>query len=102
LARDIGLTKYLQPVSDDAPSGPDLELAGDGDFFNYTLPAESRLPTQYLDATGKIVFDRSTINLKSAKSPRCWSAAAICAFCRCWRNLVPQTCPWMFLRNRSP
>jgi type VI secretion system protein ImpA len=68
LARDIGLTKYLQPVSDDAPSGPDLELAGDGDFFNYTLPAESRLPTQYLDATGKIVFDRSTINLDSEVS----------------------------------
>lgn len=65
MAKDFDFSRFLQPVSDDLPSGPDLELAGDGDFFNYTLPAESRLPTQYLDSSGKIIFDRSSLNLDS-------------------------------------
>lgn len=43
-------------------------MAGDGDFFNYTLPAENRLPSQYLDSTGKITFDRSALNLDSEVS----------------------------------
>jgi type VI secretion system protein ImpA len=63
LAKNFDFSRFLQPVSDDEPSGPDLELAGDGDFFNYTLPAENRLPSQYLDSTGKITFDRTALNL---------------------------------------
>lgn len=62
---DFDFSRFLLPVSDDLPSGPDLEVAGDGDFFNYTLPAENRLPTQYLDSSGKIIFDRSSLNLDS-------------------------------------
>jgi type VI secretion system protein ImpA len=65
LAKDLDFSRFLQPISGELPSGPDLELAGDGDFFNYTLPAENRLPAQYLDSTGKIVFDRSALNLDS-------------------------------------
>lgn len=63
LASNFDFSRFVEPVSDDQPSGPDLELAGDGDFFNYTLPAENRLPSQYLDSTGKITFDRSALNL---------------------------------------
>lgn len=65
LAKNFDFSRFMQPVSEDQPGGPDLEAAGDGDFFNYTLPAENRLPSQYLDSTGKITFDRSALNLDS-------------------------------------
>lgn len=65
---DLDFASYLEPVSELSPCGDDLELAGDGDYFNYTIPADSRLPTQYLDVTGKIVYDRSSINLDEETS----------------------------------
>ena len=68
LASNFDFSRFIESVSEDQPSGPDLELAGDGDFFNYTLPAENKLPSQYLDSTGKITFDRSALNLDSEVS----------------------------------
>lgn len=56
-----------QPVSDEEPSGPDLDEAMDTDYLNYTLVAADRLPTGYLvqvpGGDGRKPFDRSTIEL---------------------------------------
>lgn len=54
----------LSPAASEPPCGPDLDLAGDNDYFNYTIPAESRLPERFIEPdTGKI-FDRNTIDLE--------------------------------------
>lgn len=60
----LDLSRFLEPISDASPCGPDLDMEGDGDYFNYVLPAESRLPDKYLDpVTGKVQFDRSVFDL---------------------------------------
>jgi type VI secretion system protein ImpA len=54
----------LSPAASEPPCGPDLDLAGDNDYFNYTIPAESRLPERFIEPdTGKI-FDRNSIDLE--------------------------------------
>lgn len=61
----IDFAALLRPISDALPSGEDLENSGDADYSNYVFPAEGRLPAQYLDSTGKIVFDRSQVDVES-------------------------------------
>lgn len=57
---------YLpDPVTEGQPCGPDLDMDGDAEYFNYVIPAEGRLPSSFFDASGKITFDRSTIDLES-------------------------------------
>jgi type VI secretion system protein ImpA len=55
----------LRPVSDAEPCGPDLDLAGDNEYFDYLFPAEGRLPERFFIATEAKIFDRSSINLAS-------------------------------------
>jgi len=60
--------KLTEPVSAAEPCGPDFDELGDDKYLNYTLGAENRLPTRYLDfreSTDGIPFDPSTIDLKS-------------------------------------
>ena len=46
----------LAPISADAPCGPDLDAAGDGEFMNFLAAAEGRLPSSYF------AFDRKTVD----------------------------------------
>lgn len=61
----IDFAALLQPVAEGSPSGEDLELSGDADFANYVFPAEGRLPAKFLDASGKVIFDRSQLDIDS-------------------------------------
>ncbi len=45
VAADV--SRVLEPVSPEAPCGPDLEIAGDPDFLNLVASAEIRLPESY-------------------------------------------------------
>ena len=36
LASNFDFSRFIESVSEDQPSGPDLELAGDGDFFEHS------------------------------------------------------------------
>ncbi len=62
------------PISEDAPCGPDLESTDDGPFLDYYYEAESRMPERFfvpaVEAGGKVtkaawLFDRKTIEHKS-------------------------------------
>ncbi|WP_308918368.1 type VI secretion system ImpA family N-terminal domain-containing protein, partial [Jannaschia sp. LMIT008] len=46
-----------EPVTDDAPCGPDLELAEDDDFLDYYYEAEGRLPDRYVSAGPQLRAD---------------------------------------------
>ncbi|MCI4678276.1 type VI secretion system ImpA family N-terminal domain-containing protein [Rhodoblastus acidophilus] len=46
------ISTLLEPVSADDPCGPDLDLAGDADFFNALAGAESLLPGQFFQQDG--------------------------------------------------
>ncbi len=48
-----------QPVSGDAPCGPDLNEAGDADFSIYVMDAKGRLPDRFLDENRR-PFDKTT------------------------------------------
>jgi type VI secretion system protein ImpA len=53
------------PVSEDAPCGPDLDEIGDDKYLNYMLGADNRMPQRYLDAETGTPFDRASIDLKT-------------------------------------
>ena len=60
-----------EPISDDAPAGPDLEEAGDEIYNNYIMLASSRLPQRFFqnaepgsDRAGA-PFDKSSVDLVS-------------------------------------
>ncbi|WP_165498248.1 type VI secretion system protein TssA [Siculibacillus lacustris] len=55
----VDVASFLEPVSDDEPCGPDLDLAGDPEFMNYTARAEGLLPQSFF------AFDRASIDYKS-------------------------------------
>jgi type VI secretion system protein ImpA len=66
----IDFTYLLEPLAEDSPCGPDLDIDGDPQYFNYLIPAEGRLPNSYFDMagrnmTGELVFDRAGIDLES-------------------------------------
>jgi len=52
----IDLAQFLQPVSQEEPCGPDLDLTGDMEFMNYIARAEGLLPATFFS------FDRSSID----------------------------------------
>ena len=65
------------PISEDAPCGPDLEAADDGAFLDYYYEAESRMPERYFtpkvggsnaEFTEGTLFDRSSIKWKDEKA----------------------------------
>ncbi|PTV95975.1 type VI secretion system protein ImpA [Rhodobacter aestuarii] len=49
------------PISDEAPCGPDLEKTGDAEFIEYYFAAESELPERYLMPQ---VFDPASIDYR--------------------------------------
>lgn len=62
------------PISDDAPCGPDLEATDDSAFIDYYFEAESIMPERYFtpgikadgaDFMPGTLFDKKSINLKS-------------------------------------
>ncbi len=58
----------LQPVSDEAPSGPDLDDAGDAAYADYLMLAGSRLPERFFvkESSGsdrEVPFDRTRIDI---------------------------------------
>jgi len=52
------------PISDDDPTGPDLDEEGDNDYLNYTMLASGNLPARFFGPDGQ-PFDRSTIDLEN-------------------------------------
>jgi type VI secretion system protein ImpA len=61
----IDFSYLLDPITESQLCGPDLDMDGDAEYFNYVIPAEGRLPSSFFDASGKITFDRSIIDLES-------------------------------------
>ena len=62
-----------EPVTDDAPCGPNLEAAGDAAFVEYYYEAEARLPERYFtpglrnergEGTDDRLFDPKSVDLK--------------------------------------
>lgn len=53
-------TVELQPISEDAFCGPDLDMEADLDFMNFTAAIEGQLPSSYFS------FDRASIDFKTA------------------------------------
>jgi len=50
----------LDPISADAPCGPDLDLEGDPDFLNFMAATEGQLPASFFS------FDRKSIDFPAA------------------------------------
>ena len=50
----------LDPISADAPCGPDLDLEGDPDFLNFLAATEGQLPASFFS------FDRKSIDFPAA------------------------------------
>ncbi len=50
----------VQPVSEEAPCGPDLDLEGDAVFMNFMAALEGQLPASYF------AFDRKSIDFPAA------------------------------------
>ena len=66
----IDFSYLLEPLAAESPCGPDLDIDGDPEYFNYLIPAEGRLPNSYFDMAGRnmageLVFDRAGIDLES-------------------------------------
>jgi type VI secretion system protein ImpA len=66
----IDFSFLTEPLAENQPCGPDLDIEGDPEYFNYLIPAEGRLPNAYFDMSGRdikgdLVFDRSAIDLES-------------------------------------
>ncbi len=55
----------FEPISDDAPCGPDLEADGDDGFVDYYYEAMARLPERYIDTTTGETFNRKNLDLKA-------------------------------------
>lgn len=55
----------FEPISDDQPCGPDLEIEGDDGFMDYYYEAMARLPERYLDTATGEAFDRKSVDLKA-------------------------------------
>ncbi len=86
-ADDITQEWLLQPVTESAPCGPDLEAEGDDAFIDYYYEAEARLPERYVipgmagvQGSADRVFDPKSINLRA-------EAQAISALLRRSRDL---------------
>ena len=56
MAETLDEVPTLPPISAEAPCGPDLDAAGDGEFMNFLAAAEGHLPSSYF------AFDRKTVD----------------------------------------
>jgi type VI secretion system protein ImpA len=52
----LSFNELAQPISEEAPCGPDLDLEGDADFLRFTARAEGMLPRSFFS------FDRGSID----------------------------------------
>lgn len=59
----MNIARFLAPISDDAPCGPDLEAADDGAFIDYYFGAIDRLPERFVDQVSGEMFDRRTLRI---------------------------------------
>ncbi|MCV0396010.1 MAG: type VI secretion system ImpA family N-terminal domain-containing protein [Rhizobiaceae bacterium] len=57
--------RFVEPISESEPCGPDLDELGDEDYLNYVLPAEDRIPPRFYDPNTGTLFDRSSLDLRS-------------------------------------
>ena len=66
----MALEWLRDPISDDAPCGPDLEATDDNGFLDYYYEAESRMPERYFvpamgsdndEFTAGTLFDKTSI-----------------------------------------
>ncbi len=55
----------FEPISADAPCGPDLQADGDDGYVDYYYEAMARLPERYIDTTTGETFDRKNLDLKA-------------------------------------
>lgn len=53
-------TLTIEPISPEAPCGPDLDLTGDPDFMNFLAAIEGQLPASFFS------FDRKSIDFPAA------------------------------------
>ena len=53
---DIDLSTITEPISDDEPCGPDLDMAFDDDFMNFDAEIQGVLPDRYFS------FDSGDVN----------------------------------------
>ena len=60
---EVSLAELTSPISESAPCGPDLDLAGDLDFLNFMARAEGLLPASFFSGPEGRAFDRSAIDL---------------------------------------
>jgi len=62
----MSLDWITEPVSDDSPGGPDLDLADDEHFIDYYYDAVGRLPERYvrMDRPNDPLFDPESVSLK--------------------------------------
>lgn len=73
----MALERFLEPLSEDEPCGPDLYDAYDPDFEAYYDSAMSRLPERYFSQSSEgsfstgaqlVPFDRNSIDLKKERA----------------------------------
>ena len=87
----------LEPISAEAPCGPDLDEIGDEKYLNYVLPVASRIPARFYKADTDEPVDRSAIKLKEelpviadllrkAATSGCFASKRGC-------RALPATCP---------
>ncbi len=78
--KDVAAMSYgwlKDPISDEAPCGPNLEAANDPDFLDYYFDAEARLPERYFtpglkndrgEGTDDKLFDPKSVNHKKERT----------------------------------
>ncbi|MCL1629204.1 type VI secretion system ImpA family N-terminal domain-containing protein [Roseibaca sp. V10] len=90
------LPDFTQPLSADAPCGPDLLMDGDTAFDDYDLDASERLPDKFFNAEGKALVDPASIRVQDelTKAANLLSRAydlrvlaALAQYCALARNL---------------
>jgi type VI secretion system protein ImpA len=59
---EVSLAELTSPISESAPCGPDLDLAGDLDFLNFMARAEGLLPASFFSGPEGRAFDRAAID----------------------------------------
>jgi type VI secretion system protein ImpA len=60
---DPAVTALCVPLSEADPCGPDLDLAGDGEYLNFIVQAEGVLPSSFFSAEDGKPFDRASVDL---------------------------------------
>jgi type VI secretion system protein ImpA len=64
----VSLARFLEPVSDGAPCGPDLLAADDDAYLDYYYGAIDRLPEKFFDTASGRPVDVSAIRIDSERA----------------------------------